>query len=73
MEGYHHNEEIASAMTTAVLEDMTTHFLAYRKSWARDGMTWYMFRQGREVRYSRKYVVMASSTAVVMADAISSL
>ena len=47
MEGYHNNEEIASAMTTAVLEDMTTHFLAYCKSWARDGMTWYMFRQGR--------------------------
>ena len=40
---------------TACLEDMTTYLYPHRKSWARDGRTWFMIRQGMEERYQTDY------------------
>ena len=44
-------------MATVGLEDMTTHFLPHRKSWVQDGRTWFMLRQGREVRSRTDYLL----------------
>ena len=49
--------EIVAAIATAVLEDMSAHFLPHCKSWARDGRTWYVLRQWREVQYRMEYLL----------------
>ena len=49
-EGYRRGEDIATAMVTEVLEDMSAHFLPLQRSWCRDRRKWSMIREGREVR-----------------------
>ena len=50
-------EDIAAAVATEGLEDMLEHFLSRRKSWCRDGMTWIMIQEGREVRSQTDYIL----------------
>ena len=56
-EGDRREEDIVAAMATEVLEDMSAQFLPCRHSWCRDGRTWIMIREGREVRYRTDYIL----------------
>ena len=42
--------DIAAALTSEVLEDMATHFLPLRCTWARERRKWSMVREGKTVR-----------------------
>ena len=46
-EGDRRGEDIAAAMATEGLEDISAHFLPRRRSWYKDGRTWSMIREGR--------------------------
>ena len=48
-EGDRRGEDITAAMAMEGLEDMLAHFLPCRRSWCRDGRTWSMIWEGREV------------------------
>ena len=50
-------EDIAEAMVTEGLEYMLTHFLLRRSSWFRDGRTWIMIWDGREVQSWTDYIL----------------
>ena len=50
-------EEIAAALTTEGLEDMSAHFLLCRHSWFQDGRAWRMVRAGREVMSRTDYIL----------------
>ena len=52
-------EEITAVIENSGLEDTSTHFLPRRKYWARDGRTWCMHHQGRDVR-SQKYYFLGT-------------
>ena len=54
LEGDRRGEDIAAAMATEVLEDMSAHF---QRSWCRDGRTWSMIQEGREVRSRTDYIM----------------
>ena len=54
-EGIHYKEETAVAIATSVLDYMTMHSLPRLKYWTRDGRTWCIIRQGREVSYQADY------------------
>ena len=56
-EGDRRGEDIAAAMATEGLEDMSVHFLPRRCSWCRDGRTWSMIREGRDVRSRMNYIL----------------
>ena len=56
-EGDRRREEIVAAMEMEGLEDMSAHFLLRGRSWCRDGRTWRMIREGREVRYRTYYIL----------------
>ena len=56
-EGYRRGEDIAAALATDGLEDMSAHFLPQRSPWCRDGRTWSMIREGREVRSRTEYIL----------------
>ena len=56
-EGDQRGEDIAASMAKEGLEDMLAHFLPRRRSWCRDGRTWSMIREGREVRYRTDYIL----------------
>ena len=49
--------EIAAAMTTAGVEDMTAHFLPRRRRWGRERRTWSMVREGKVVRSWTDYIL----------------
>ena len=57
LEGYRRGEDIAAALSTEVLKDMLAHFLPRRRSWCRDGRTWNMIGEWREVRSRTDYVL----------------
>ena len=56
-EGDRRGEDIAAAMAMEGLENMSAHFLPRRRSWCRDGRTWSMIREGREVRPRTDYIL----------------
>ena len=56
-EGDRRGEDIAAAMATEGLEDMSAHFLPQRLSCCRYGRTWSMIREGREVRSWTEYIL----------------
>ena len=56
-EGDRRGEDIAAAMATEGLEDMSEHFLPRRCPWFRDGRTWSMIREGRELRSRTDYIL----------------
>ena len=56
-EGYQRKEKLASALTTAGMEDMLNHFLPQWCAWFQDGRTWIMVRAGREVRSRTDYIL----------------
>ena len=56
-EGDRRGENIAAAMAIEGLEDMSAHFLLGRRSWCRDGRTWSMIQEGREVRSWTDYIM----------------
>ena len=56
-EGDRRGEDIAAAMTTEGLEDMSAHFLLRRRSWCRDRRTWSIIRERREVRSWVDYIL----------------
>ena len=56
-EGDWRGEDIAAAMSTEGLEEMSAHFLPRRRSWFRDGRTWGMIREGLEVRSWTDYIL----------------
>ena len=56
-EGQSREEEIAVAMATARLKDMSMHFLPRRKPWSKDSRTWGMLRGGQKVRSRTNYIL----------------
>ena len=44
-------------MATERLEDMLEHFLPRWRSWLRDGRTWIMIQEGRDVRSRTDYIL----------------
>ena len=48
---------IVAAMATEGLEDMSEYFLPRWRSWCRDGRTWRMIWEGREVRSRTDYIM----------------
>ena len=56
-EGDRRGEDIAAAMATEGLEDMSTHFLPCRRSCCWDGRTWSMIWEEREVRSRTDYIL----------------
>ena len=56
-EGDWRGEDIAAAMATEGLEDMLAHLLPRRRSWCRDGRTWSMIWEGREVPSRTDYIL----------------
>ena len=56
-EGDRRGEDIAAALATEGLEDMSAHFLPRRCSWCWDGRTWSMIRKEREVRSRTEYIL----------------
>ena len=50
-------EDIAAALATEGLEDMSVHFLPLRRSWCRDGSTWSMIRTGGGVSSRTDYIL----------------
>ena len=56
-EGDQRGEDIAAAMATEGLEDMSAQFLPCRRLWCRQGRTWSMIRYGREVRSRTDYIL----------------
>ena len=57
LEGTTRLELIVVALVTAVLEDMSTHFIPRQKPWLRDGCTWSMIQGGLEVRSRTNYLL----------------
>ena len=49
--------EIVAALTEAVLEDMTAHFLPRRRRCGRERRTWNMVREGKVVRSRTDYIL----------------
>ena len=56
-EGDRRGEGIAAALATEGLEYMSAHFLPCRHSWCRDGRTWSMIWEGREVQSRTDYIL----------------
>ena len=56
-EGDRRGEDIAVALATEGLEDMSEHFLPRRRSWCRDGRMWSIIWEGREVRSCTDYIL----------------
>ena len=48
-EGDRREEDIAATLETEGLEDMAAHFFPQQRRWCRDGRTWSMIQEGREV------------------------
>ena len=57
LEGYRRVEEIAAALTTVGMEDMSENLLPHRRTWYQDGRTWSIVRAGREVRSRTNYIL----------------
>ena len=57
-EGDRRGEDIAVALATEGLEDISAHFLPLRCSWCRDGGVWSIIREGREVRSQTDYILV---------------
>ena len=55
-EGDHREKEISMALTVAVLEDMSVHFLPRWRPWCQYGRMWSMVRLGREMRSRTDYI-----------------
>ena len=51
------DEDIATAVATAGLEDILAHFLLQRRAWNRDRRMWAVMKQGREVRSRTDYIL----------------
>ena len=49
--------QIAEAMTSAGIEDMTAHFLPRKSIWGRERRTWSMVREGKVVRSRTDYLL----------------
>ena len=56
-EGDQRGKDIAAAMETEGLEDMLVHLLPHWLLWCRDGRTWSMIREWREVRSWTDYIL----------------
>ena len=56
-EGDRSGEDIAAALATEGLEDMSAYFRSRWFSWCRDGRTWSMIREGREVQSRTDYIL----------------
>ena len=56
-EGDRRGEDIAEALVTEGLEDMSAHFLPRRRPWCQDGRTWSMQLEGRKGRYRTDYIL----------------
>ena len=56
-EGDRRGEDIAAAMATEGIKDISAHFLLHQRSWCRDGRIWSMIRLGREVRSRTDYIL----------------
>ena len=50
-------EDIAAALETEGLEDMSAHFIPCRRSWCWDGRIWSMIWAAREVRSRTDYIL----------------
>ena len=50
LEGDRRGEDIAAALATERLEDTSAYFLPQWRPWFRDGRTWSMLQEGREVQ-----------------------
>ena len=57
-EGNRRGDDIAAAMEAEGMEEISAHFLLLRRSWCRDGRTWSMIREGREVRSRTDYILV---------------
>ena len=53
------DREIAAAVMTEGLEDITGHFFPRRRAWCRDRRTWEVVRQGRVVRSWEEYILVS--------------
>ena len=56
-EGDRREEEIAAELAMELLEDISAHFLPLRSLLCRDGRTWIMIREGREVSSRTDYIL----------------
>ena len=56
-EGDRRGGDIVAALATEGLEDMYAHFLQKRRTWCREGRTWSMLQNGREVRSQTDYIL----------------
>ena len=50
-------EDIVAALAMEGFEDLSAHSLPRRRSWCRDGRTWSMIWEGREVRSQMVYIL----------------
>ena len=57
LEGDRKGEDIAAALATEGLDDMSAHFLPRRGSWCREERTWIKIREGGEVRSQTDYIL----------------
>ena len=57
LEGYWREEEIATALTTANIEDILDHFFRQRRPWCWYGRTLSMVWAGRKVRSRTDYIL----------------
>ena len=55
--GQGQDEEIATSVATAVLEDLSGYFLPRRRAWINDRRTWAVVRQGGVVRSRMEYIL----------------
>ena len=56
-EGDSRGDDIADALATEIMEDISEHFLLRRRPWCQDRRTWSMIREGREVQSRTDYIL----------------
>ena len=56
-EGDQRGGGIAETMATELMEDMSAHLLPQQFSWFRDGRTWSMIQEEKEVRSQTDYIL----------------
>ena len=63
--GAERDENIATDLAAAELEEILEHFLLYQSPWRRDGKTWSMVQLEREVR-SQMYCILGTYHCLFM-------